>query len=194
MKTFTHRILMSVSATALLVLGACHKSNTPTVTTPVLVYTDPTSGTYRLVRDTVRSTSTRLVLNLVGPAGTAGRGIAFALQLSGTPDQKWTKVDTGDAQLVQNKAFNLGPGARSIFTAKAAPDGTLQVAICQKGDTAPAIAFGPGVPLVSLAIETPALSDPPRLVVPKDSARVWAEDGTLNAVDLSVGTLKVEQR
>jgi hypothetical protein len=48
-----------------------------------LAYSDPTGSGWRLVKD-ASSTSTRLVLNLVGPAGLKTRGAGFNLQAPGT--------------------------------------------------------------------------------------------------------------
>ncbi len=68
-----------------------------------LAYTDPTSSGWRLVKD-ASSTDTRLVLNLVGPAGTQTRGVGFNLKrgmglaFATFPNGAWAH-DTGVYQL-----------------------------------------------------------------------------------------------
>ena len=100
--------------------GGTASSPAFTRTASALAYADPTGGAYRLVRNASLSTATHLVLDLLGPAGTSGRGVGFYLSAD-TTKVDWTKVAGSDAQLVQNSAFNLGTGTQ-LLKAKAAGD------------------------------------------------------------------------
>ncbi len=194
-----HRSL--IGSSLLVLLAACGGggggTNNPPPPPPktiadTLVYTDPSSGTFRLVKNGTLSTSTHLVLDLVGPTATNGRGVAFTLNAD-TSKVTWAKVATTDAGLVQNVAFNLGTGSQ-IFSAKASGD-TLSAGLFQKGagpSAPPAVSLS--APLVRVALDLRAGIVPVNTTVSlvfgtSNKANYLPETGAPQTAALSVGTL-----
>jgi hypothetical protein len=75
---------ISVALAILILASACSSGGSGSGSAPpaapsALSYQDPTGDGWKLVRD-YSSTSTRLVLNLVGPSGLKARGVGFNLQ------------------------------------------------------------------------------------------------------------------
>jgi hypothetical protein len=143
-----------------------------------LAYTDPTGSGWRLIKDP-SSTTTRLVLNLVGPTGFKTRGIGFNLQAPpsiriGAFDGGLPIRDTGVYELLS--AAN-DPNEPVALVGGVKKGNLLSVGIYQKD-----LAHGAkdsGVPLCQIALEfnaTAGLSagDPMPLVIPK--AKVIPED------------------
>ena len=108
------KLLLSFAFTATLAACGGDSGDSTPPATPVapvapkaaptsLSYTDPASSGWRLVKD-ASSTPTRLVLDLVGPAGTQTRGVGFNLKRGmglafSTFDKGAYAADTGVFQL-----------------------------------------------------------------------------------------------
>ncbi len=133
-------------------LTASGSGGTATATTAVTVktiatalsYTDPTSGIYKLLKNAAKSTSTHLVLDLVGPAGSLS-GVGFYLSADQTK-VNWVIVDSGDTEKIKNSVFS-----DAIVKSKVAGD-VLQAGVYQKG-TIGAISASSSTVLASVALD-----------------------------------------
>lgn len=95
-----------------------------------LSYTDPVSGDFRLVKD-AGSTSSKIILRLVGPVASTGRGVSFTFNVDPAMADL-VKVADSDAEYVQNgDAFVLGDAPRFLKGIK--QGGALRVTVSQKG-------------------------------------------------------------
>ncbi len=112
---------------------------TPTAST--LTYTDPASSGWRFVKD-ASSTSSHLVLNLMGPSGSTGHGVAFTLNVDQTK-ATWAKVQVADTEYVKNVAYNLGTGSQ--FYKGKVQGNNLLAGVFQKGVGGAAVAYSSGV-------------------------------------------------
>ena len=103
----------------------------PTFAT-ALSYTDPSGTGFRLVKNPSLSTAGKLVLELTGPTGQSGQGVAFILTAE---PSKVAWVAPPSAQgLVENLAFILG-ATTPVLVGKDNGQGTLQGAVFQKSGT-----------------------------------------------------------
>lgn len=102
-----------------------------------LTYSDPAGSGFRLLKD-ASSTSARLILRLVGPAGTTGRGVSFTLAVDPALADL-VKVNDGDPEYVQNgDVFLLGSAPQLLKGVR--QNGTVFLTVTQKGS-------GPARPL-----------------------------------------------
>jgi hypothetical protein len=162
-----------------------------TVTIPAtqgLAYTNPTATSgWRLVKNTAASSAFHLVLDLVGPADTNGRGVSLTLQAD-SDNVAWAKVDGADAELVANHAFQLGNGAQLI---KGSAKGqTLSAGVFQK-EGAP-VAVSSAVVSVALDLSAKAISSvKPGTAIPLTVVKASAlpEAGALAPITVAVGSV-----
>ncbi len=114
-----------------------------------LTYTDPSGSGFRLVRNGSLSSASRLVLDLTGPAGTTGQGVAFIVSADQTK-VTWSNPPSAPG-LAANVAFNLGAGTQALV-GKATGD-QLQGAAFQKTGTA---AVNLAQPLMRISLDLKA--------------------------------------
>ncbi len=207
-------LLLPLCAVLLLGLTACSSSSSSpdtTVVTPApdattLAYTDPLGSGWRLVKDGT-STSTRLVLNLVGPSGLKTRGAGFNLQASAgvkftTFDSGLPINDTGVYQL--HMAGSTDPNDLQAITGGVKKGNILSVGLYQKDRDQAAQDSGVALCQISIALDsTVKLSSGARItlsvlkakVIPEDIGSVtddlWTLDKKMRMADISVavGTL-----
>ena len=162
----------------------------PSTSTSQLIYTDATTGTVRLVKNTSLSTPTHLVMDVIGTAAaTLSAGLFVTLNVEPTVAQ-WTKVQAADKALVQNGVvYNLGTGV-PILKAKTS-GGTLTFVVGQKG-------YNSAVPtngvLARVALDLQSGANP-GLVVFNTSAsanKLLTDSGTLADITPEIGALKVQ--
>jgi hypothetical protein len=184
----------TLALTALLACGG--GGGNPPPTPPAassLAYTDPASGTYKLVKNAA-STSTHLVLDLVGPSSGTAMGVSVNLSAD-TAKVTWVDVPAGGttAALVQNGTqFSLGAGT-PILKAKAAGN-VLQATVAQKNPTAAASLNGT---LLRVALDLKpglGLTQGTAITLSADALKCQALDGagTIAPITVSTGTLTAQ--
>lgn len=198
---------------ALAVLTACggsHTSSTPKATG--LAYTNPSSADWRLVKDST-STSTHLVLNLVGSTSLKSRGVGFNLKADGSvtfgtfTDGRHVK-DGGVYELFNTDLGSGAAGDPMLLNAGILKSGALSVGIFQKDRRA--TVKDSAQPLLSIAIDfddetTGRLDTGTSIPLTIQKARIIPEDiGTtdytwdtvskskMEDITIALGTLKAQ--
>lgn len=163
-------------------------SQTLKITFGGLSYTDPTSGSFRLMKNASLSSGDHLVLDLVNGASEATRGVGFYLQID--PEMAaWAPLSDTDGALVQFVALDPTQQGRPLLIGKA-DKGLLQIGIFQKG-AGLALQGGPDVVLARIAL-TPqgAKSGPVALSALKGKAVSLQANASLKAIEISLGQLE----
>lgn len=193
--TFSRSTCTILGGAALLLLTACGGggggSTTPQgpTTASSLTYTDPTSGTYQLKKNTTLSTPTHLVLDLVATSAGTGTGVAFHLTTD-TTKVTWAKVQAGDAEWVQNGAvFTLGGGVAAL-KGKASGQ-VLQAAVSQKGLGSP-VALNGVLARVALDLKSGIAPGAVTLAPVSGKTQALLSGGTTPDITVTVGTLAAQ--
>ena len=193
-----------LSVLAALALAGCSSSSSSTPTQ--LTYTNPSSTGWRLVKDP-SSTSSRLVLALVGPTGTQIRGVGFNLQAGSAV--RWASFedgraiqDTGVLEL-KNSTPPVPDPYEDVLLGGGVMDGNvLTVGIFQKDRRV--TAKDASSPLLRIALEIDPKGQAGSIPLVLRKAKVIAADigaftddpvtvltkAHLDPIDIAVGTLK----
>jgi hypothetical protein len=140
---YTTAALASLGLITILACGGNGGGSAAAPTTATsLQYTDPSEGTYKLVKD-ASSTATHLVLNLKGPDALLS-GVGFYLNADTT---KVTWANVSGSSKVTNTVFTT-----PILAAKVTGD-MLQGGVYQKGAAVPAITADPTSVLATVALD-----------------------------------------
>jgi hypothetical protein len=174
-------------ASALLLLTACGGggggSSTPAGPNYAtsLSYTDPTTGTYKLVKDAASSGGT-LVLDLVGPNGLAISGASFSFSADSAKTTWTSPIQNGNT-------FNLGAAPQALATKVSGTE--LQGAVSQKGTGSPVTLSGTSIlAKVTLTLKTHTHKG---TITFTDSGKGSYLDGTgVHATAITVGTLTAQ--
>ncbi len=165
----------------------------PAPAAPSLAYTDPTTGTYKLVKD-ASSSGSHLVLDLLGPGSGTAMGVSLTLSAD-TAKLSWVDVPAGGTTttLVKNGTqFNLGSGT-PIQKAKVSGN-VLQVTLAQKNPTPAATLSGT---LLQVALDLKpglGLASGTALALSADPIKCQVLDGTgtISPITVTVGTLTAQ--
>ncbi len=194
----THRLLKLFATLALAALCACgggggSSAPAPPTTATSLAYTDPATGTYRLVKNAASSGS-HLILDLLGPSSGTAMGASVTLSAD-TTRVAWVDVPAGGTTttLMKNGTqFDLGSGT-PILRAKATGN-VLQATVAQKHPT-PAAALNGTLLQVALDLK-PGLGLAPgtALILSADGAKCQVLDGagSIAPIAVAVGALTVQ--
>ncbi len=156
----------------------------PTATT--LAYTDPASGTYQVKKNTGLSTSTHLVLDVVGAGAPTGAGLAFTVAADATRIT-WAKVAGADPEYIQNgTVLNVGTAPAPLAIKGKVAGATLTGGLGQKGLGA-SVALN-GV-LARFSVDLKAGAPTGAASLAQTKAQVLQSDGTISNVTLTFGTV-----
>jgi hypothetical protein len=141
-------ICIPASLALLLACGGSSKSSP--APDPGPDYTSPTVTGWRLVKNTDLSTGKHLVLDLMGPSGSSGLGVALNLDLGASAAKAaWAPVSSSDTALVKNVGYDLGTGSPALKATVSG--GVLKLGVFSKGLSAAPARYN--APLLRVALD-----------------------------------------
>jgi hypothetical protein len=194
----TSRLLAFSATLALAALLGCGGGSTPSPAPPAptatgLAYTDPTTGTYKLVKN-ASSSGSHLILDLLGPSSGTAMGASITLSAD-TTKVTWVDVPAGGSTVMLMKngtQFNLGSGI-PIQRAKATGN-VLQASVAQKAPT-PAASLNGTLLQVALDLKSGlGLTQGTTITLSSDGTKCQVLDGTgiISPMALTMGTLTAQ--
>ncbi len=164
--------------------GAAGPAPSPSpVYATALSYSDPGGTGFRLVKNPSLSSAGKLVLELTGPTGQSGQGVAFILSADAS---KVAWVAPPPAQgLVENLAFTLGATTPALV-GKDNGQGTLQGAVFQKSGTQ---SFGQPLARVCLQLKAGSVAVNAPVSLSFVAGNALPAGGTASTITVAVGTL-----
>jgi len=155
-----------------------------------LSYSDPSGTGWRLVKDTTNSTSTRLVLSLVGPTATKARGVALTLT---APSAQLSYGKFSDGTYIQDGGtFELyvSDSSEPQLLAGGVQSGSLTLGVFQKGSSQTAKSCGTTLLQFALDIADGASTGSASLTVSK--AQMLSSSSALQTITVSTGTVTLQ--
>ena len=164
--------------------GGSNASTATSGTATTLSYTAPVSRGYRLVQNAA-STSTHLVLDLVGADGAQAQGVTFNISCDGAK-AAWSAPIAGAGLVMNGKAFNLGTGV-PLMKILATPS-DVQAALYQKAGT-PAASLQDQV-LLTVALDLkPGAPKGPVALSGFRGAQIQDANGIDQTIAVAIGSL-----
>lgn len=188
--TMNRTLLLAPLAALALLLGCGGGNGSSSSPTPAssLAYTDPTSTGWRLTKDS-SSTSTCLVLSLVGPSTTTARGVALTLS---APTAKLTYAKFSDGMYIQDGGvFTLyvSDSTEAQLLAGGVKNGELNLGLFQKGTTQSAKNCGKPLLKFALGLASGATTGNTSLTISKAKILNASSSPSLEDISVAVGTI-----
>jgi hypothetical protein len=180
-------------ALSLALLSACggggDKPVDPASYATTLSYQNPDSTGFRLVKNATASSTSRLVLDLVGPSGTQAKGVALFLVTDGAKAAWVHPTGAAGSCVAPGSVFPLG--AAPQLKADKVEGAQVQVGLFQKGGSAVTLTdaslLSLGLNLKGATVAKGAVS-----LGSGKQAMVLNGDGTLSPITISLGTLSAQ--